>query len=252
MPHGKRRTGRRVALRGDRPSTGARRPRPSASFPAAARRGRVARRCPAGRGRCPPVSGDARRHPSSRAEGARTRGAEGDRRDPSGPAGPAQASGRRGDGRRGRSGRGRRGAARRASGDSERRHRRRPARRRGRFRHPGARRHAAVHRESEGPHRDRRGPEGDRHRARRQGQRRPLLLPHRHRRRARIRAGEPRNGAGPHSRIHTRHRPRARQARGDGGHRFPGSALVRGLQAGRRGSLPGRHERSGAGGVPLR
>ncbi len=106
--------------------------------------------------------------------------------------------------------------------------------------------------ESARAHRDRRRPARHRHGARGQGQRQPLLLPHRGRRRARTRAGQPRDGAGARGRVHPGHRPRAGQARDDGGHRLPRRARERGLQAGRRRPLPRRHQRGRAGRVPLR
>ncbi len=64
------------------------------------------------------------------------------------------------------------------------------------FDHARHRRHATADRASARPPRDRRPIARHRHRARRQGQRRPVLLPHRRRRPAGAGPGEPRHGAG--------------------------------------------------------
>ena len=103
----------------------------------------------------------------------------------------------------------------------------------------------------QGPPRHRHGARGDRHRARRQGQRQPLRLPHRLGGAARAGAGQPVDGGGGRGRLHARHRPGAGAARGDGGHRVPRRPRRRGLQARERRPLPRRHLRGAARGVPL-
>ena len=71
------------------------------------------------------------------------------------------------------------------------------------------------------PPRARRAARRDRHRARRQGVRRAVLLPHRRRRAAAARRCSTGDRAGGASRVHPDDHAGAGQAGGDGGHRLP-------------------------------
>ena len=172
-----------IALPHDRPADPPRRPRPCA------RRSGQARAVRRGRGpgarcrRCPPYGDRGLRGQARGAEEAREADPAGPGRREAGAARPDQDPGRRGQGGRGRPGCCRGGVA---GGGAE--HpgpgRRRGARgRRGRLqadregRHPGRVRLRAAR-----PHRARQDPRRHRHRARRQGVRLAVLLPHRRRR----------------------------------------------------------------------
>ena len=129
------------------------------------------------------------------------------------------------------------GRARRADvEDPERRRRRRPRRRRGRLRRaqaggrPGATSPPRASPRARPP-RDRRGLARHRHGPRRQGLRRAVLLPHRHRRAAGARAAQPRRWTPRRRRVHARHHADAGAARDDGRHRLPRRARRRGLPA---------------------
>jgi seryl-tRNA synthetase len=91
------------------------------------------------------------------------------------------------------------------------------------------------------------GRPGDRHRARRQGQRQPVRLPHRRRRAARAGAGQPGHGARRGGGLRPHHHARARAPGVDGGHRLPGRSRVGGVPARGRRPVPGRHLRGAAG-----
>ena len=92
----------------------------------------------------------------------------------------------------------------------------------------------------------------DRHRARREGVRRAVLLPHRLRRATAARPDAARGAAGDGERLHSRH-PAGAGAPGDHGrHRFPRRAQRRGVPRRRRRPVSRRHVGGPARRLPLR
>ncbi len=86
----------------------------------------------------------------------------------------------------------------------------------------------------------------DRHRARGQGERCPVLLPHRGRRPPRARPAEPCHAPGDRGRLHPGHHADPRPAGDHGRRRVPRRARRRGLPARGRRPLPDRHLRGRA------
>ena len=194
------------------------------------------------------VRGQARR-----AEAARQADPPGAGRREAGAARPDQDAGRRGQGGRGRPGRRRGGVAVGGAVDPQPRGRRGAGRRRGRLQADRARRHAGrVRLRAARPHRARQDPRRHRHRARRQGVGLALLLPHRGRRRARVRADQPRQRDRPRARLHPGDRAVDGQAARDGGHRLPRPGGRRRLPHRGPGHVPRRHLGGPDGGLPLR
>ena len=128
--------------------------------------------------------------------------------------------------------------------------------RRGRLRRPRDGRHGPRLRRrglrAARPPRAGRGPRRHRHGARRQGGRRPVLLPHGRRRAARDGAAHPGDEQGDRGGLRADDHPHAGQERRHGGRRLPRPPRRRGLPARGRRPLPHRHLRGGAGRLPRR